>query len=140
MADSDSGYKVGPGRPPLHTRFQKGQSGNPGGRSTKSLSALLADALNETVVMTIDGRRRTITKREAIVTQMVDKSASADLRATKMLIDMMKDIEEKAGATTPPEPRLLDTADNEVVQLFVARPRRQILQEIEEAKAAEPPG
>ena len=97
MADSDSGYKVGPGRPPLHTRFQKGQSGNPGGRSTKSLSALLADALNETVVMTIDGRRRTITKREAIVTQMVDKSASADLRATKMLIDMMRDVKEKIG-------------------------------------------
>jgi hypothetical protein len=102
MADSESGYQVGPGRPPLHTRFRKGQSGNPGGRSTKSLPALLADALNETVVVTIDGRRRTITKREAIVTRMVDKSASADLRATKMLIDMMKDAEHKAGDAAPP--------------------------------------
>src|SRR5262249_10560953 len=90
MADGESDYKVGPGRPPLHTRFKKGQSGNPGGSSTKSLPALLAVALDETVVVTIDGRRRKITKREAIVTQMVDKSASADLRATKMLIDMMK--------------------------------------------------
>ena len=27
MADSESGYKVGPGRPPLQTRFQKGRSG-----------------------------------------------------------------------------------------------------------------
>ncbi len=97
MADSESGYQVGPGRPPLHTRFKKGQSGNPGGRSTKSLPALLADALDETVVVTIDGRRRTLTKREAIVTQMVDKSASADLRATKMLIDMMKDVEQRTG-------------------------------------------
>jgi len=142
MAESDSGYQVGPGRPPLHTRFQKGQSGNPGGRSTKSLPALLADALNETVVMTIDGRRRTITKREAIVTQMVDKSASADLRATKMLLDMMKDAEHKAvgDAAPPPEPRRLAAADKEVVQQFVARLRRQIMQEIEEAKAAEPPG
>ena len=139
MADSDSDYKVGPGRPPLHTRFQKGQSGNPGGRSTKSLAALLADALNETVVVTIDGRRRKITKREAIVTQMVDKSASADLRATKMLIDMMKDVERKAGvAAPPPEPRRLDAADKEVVQLFVARLRRQILQELAEGKGAEP--
>jgi hypothetical protein len=68
-------------------------AGNPGGRRTKSLPALLADALNETVVMTIDGRRRKLTKREAIVTQMVE---SADLRATKLLIDMMKDIEQKA--------------------------------------------
>src|SRR6266404_7803500 len=102
MADSESGYQVGPGRPPLHTCFKKGQFGNPGGRSAKSLPALLADALDETVVMTIDGCRRTITKREAIVTQMVDKSASADLRATKMLIDMMREVEHKAGDAAPP--------------------------------------
>jgi uncharacterized protein DUF5681 len=139
MADSESGYKVGPGRPPLHTRFKKGQSGNPGGRSTKSLPALLVAPLNETVVVTIDGRRRKITKREAIVTTMVDKSASADLRATKMLIDMMKDVEHKVGDAPPPAPRRLAAPDKEVVQLFVARLRRQILQEIEE-KAAEPPG
>src|SRR5713226_3424409 len=137
MADSGSGYKVGPGRPPLHTRFKKGQSGNPGGRSAKSLPALLAAALNETVVVTIDGRRRKITKREAIVTQMVDKSASADLRATKMLIDMMKDVEQKTrDAAPPPEPRRLAAADKEVVQLLVARLRRQILQESEEAMVA----
>ena len=136
---AESGYKVGPGRPPLHTRFKKGQSGNPGGRSTKSLPGLLADALNETVVVTIDGRRRKITEREAIVTQMVDKSASADLRATKMLIDMMKDVEHKAGdPAPPPEPRRPAAADKEVVQQFVARLRRQILQEIAEAKAAGP--
>ena len=105
MADSASDYQVGPGRPPLHTRFKKGESGNPSGRRAKSLPALLAAALNETVSVTIDGRRRTITKREAIVTQMVDKSASADLRATKMLIDMMKGVEQRAvDASPPPEP------------------------------------
>ena len=90
--------------------------------------------------MTIDGRRRKITKREAIVTQMVDKSASADLRATKMLIDLMKDVERKAGdAAPPPEPRRLAAAGKEVVQQLVARLRRQIVQEIEGAKAAGPP-
>jgi hypothetical protein len=45
MADDQQDYKVGPGRPPLHTRFRKGQSGNPGGRSKKKPHALLADAL-----------------------------------------------------------------------------------------------
>src|SRR3984893_8716117 len=59
------------------------------GRKT-IVSGTAGDALDETVGVTIDGRRRTITKREAIVTQMVDKSASADLRATKMLIDIMQ--------------------------------------------------
>ncbi|HEY3778466.1 MAG TPA: DUF5681 domain-containing protein [Rhizomicrobium sp.] len=29
-------YKVGPGHPPLHSRFQKGRSGNPGGKPSPS--------------------------------------------------------------------------------------------------------
>jgi 3-methyladenine DNA glycosylase/8-oxoguanine DNA glycosylase len=54
-----------------------------------------------------------------------------------MLIDMMKDVEHKAGeAASPPEPRRLAAADKEVVQQLVARLRRQILQEIAEATAA----
>ena len=56
MTESGSDYQVGPGRPPLHTRFKKGQSGNPGGRHAKSLPALLANALDETVYVTIDTR------------------------------------------------------------------------------------
>jgi hypothetical protein len=38
LAGDESDYKVGPGNPPLHTRSRKGQSGNPGGRSRKSLA------------------------------------------------------------------------------------------------------
>jgi hypothetical protein len=55
------------------------------------------------VTATIDGERRAITKREAVVTQLVNKSAAADLRATKMLVDMLKDAEKKAGMA-PSEP------------------------------------
>jgi hypothetical protein len=117
MADDEYDYKVGPGRPPLHTRFRKGQSGNPGGRSKKKLHALLADALNEPAFLTVDGERRKITKREAVVHQLVNKSATADLRATKMLFDMIKEVEQKASVTSPtPEPRRLDAAVKEVEQ------------------------
>jgi hypothetical protein len=35
---------------------------------------------------------------------MVNESAGANLRATKMLIDMIKDIEKKTSAERPPEP------------------------------------
>jgi hypothetical protein len=42
------------------------------------------------VTATIDGERREITKREAVGTQLVSKSAAADLRWTKMLVDMLK--------------------------------------------------
>jgi Family of unknown function (DUF5681) len=131
MDDDQHDYKVGPGRPPLHTRFRKGQSGNPGGRSKKKLHALLADALNEPAFITVDGERRQITKREAVVHQLVNKSATADLRATKMLFDMIKEVEQKASITPPvSEPRRLDAADKEVVQNFVDRLRKQILAEM----------
>jgi Family of unknown function (DUF5681) len=59
-------YKIGYGKPPRGRPFQKGQSGNPRGNN---LSALLIAALNEPAYVTIDGKRRKITKREAIVTQ-----------------------------------------------------------------------
>ena len=142
MPDDAQEYKVGPGRPPLHTRFRKGQSGNPGGRSKKNLPGLLLDALNEPVYVTLNGRRRKITKREAVIHQLVNKSAAADLRATKMLIDMMKDAERKAGIaespTAPPERPPRGEADKRVIDNLLARLRGQILAEIAAEKAEDP--
>ena len=100
------------------------------------MSSLLIAALNEPVYASIDGKRRKITKRQAIITQMVNESASANLRATKMLFDMMKEVEQKAGAAAPREPEKLTATDREVIDLFVARLRRQIAAEVAEAAAA----
>ena len=136
MSEVKRDYKIGYGKPPRGRPFQKGQSGNPRGPRRKDLSSLLIAALNEPVYVTIDGKRRKITKREAIIKQMVNESASANLRATKMLFDMMKEVEEKAGAVAPPEPQKLTPTDKEVVELFVARLRRQIAAEAAEAAAA----
>lgn len=46
MSDEASDYKVGYGRPPTHTRFQKGTSGNPRGRPRKE-----ADLQNATRIL-----------------------------------------------------------------------------------------
>ena len=123
-------YEVGRGKPPVHSRFKKGQSGNPSGRRPKNLPALLVDALNEKVVVTIDGERREITKREAVATQLVNESTRANLRATKMLIDMLKDAEKKAGVTPPPEPAPFTAADEEVMATFIARLRQSWEEEL----------
>jgi len=140
MSATERNYAIGYGKPPVGRRFRKGRSGNPRGRRGKNtLSALLVAALDEPVDVTSGGKRRRITKREAIVTQMVDKSAAADLRATKMLIDMLKEAEAKAGAASP-EPAKLTAPDREVVDQFVARLRRQIAAEAAEADSVGPEG
>jgi len=142
MSEVERDYEIGYGKPPVGRRFQKGQSGNPRGPRRKDLSALLTAALNEPAYAMIDGRRRKITKREAIVKQMVNESAGANLRATKMLFDMLKEVEQKAGGAPPAEPAKLTPADREVIEMFVARLRRQIAAEAAEAAApaADPPG
>ena len=136
MSEGKRDYEIGYGRPPVGRRFQKGQSGNPRGPRRKDLSSLLIAALNEPVYATIDGKRRKITKRQAIITQMVNESASVNLRATQMLFDMMKEVEQKAGAAAPPEPPKLTAIHREIIDLFVARLRRQIAAEAAEAADA----
>src|SRR5271169_140797 len=96
MAEAPADDQVGPGRPPRASRSSKGRSGKQRGAAAKQLAAVLAAALDQKMVVTIDGRRRRITKREAMVAQLVDKSAAADLRAVKLLLDMLKMAEAKA--------------------------------------------
>src|SRR6516165_6064134 len=121
MSEVKRDYKIGYGKPPRGRPFQKGQSGNPRGPRRKDLSSLLTAALNEPVYATIDGKRRKITKREAIVKQMVNESAGANLRATKMLFDMMKEVEQKAGTAGPPEPAFCSTSFIMSNSILVAR-------------------
>jgi hypothetical protein len=68
-------YEVGYGKLPRHTRFKR--SGNPRGRprESKNLPTLLTEALNERVIVAEDDGRRKITKRDAIITQLVNRSA-----------------------------------------------------------------
>jgi hypothetical protein len=124
MSSDDKGdYEVGYGKPPCHTRFEKGQSGNPKGRPSgaKNLSTLLNEALNECVIVAEDGGRRKITKREAIVRQIIDRSTTADLRAVKILLDMLRDTESR---TQPAAPETTFTAaDEKVIEQLKVRLR-----------------
>jgi Family of unknown function (DUF5681) len=115
-------YEVGYGKPPRHTRFRKGQSGNPRGRprGSKNLKTLLSDALNEPVVVAENGGRRKITKREAIVTQLVNRSATADWRAVKILLDILREIESQTEPASP-EAAAFTAADEKVLAQLRAR-------------------
>jgi hypothetical protein len=121
--DDERDYEVGYGKPPRHTRFKKGQSGNPRGRppGSKNLSTLLCEALNEPVVVTENGGRRKISMRRAIAKQVVNQAAKGNWRAVKILFDMLQEIE---GRTEPETAQSsFGSADEKVIEQLNTRLR-----------------
>jgi hypothetical protein len=122
--DDEGDHQVGYGKPPRHSRFVKGRSGNPRGRppGAKNLKTLLNKALNELVIVTENGGRRKISKREAIITQLVNCSAKGDFKAVQILLGMLRDIEGHAepGAA---DHEIITEADAQIIQRIRARLR-----------------
>jgi Family of unknown function (DUF5681) len=114
-------YQVGYGKPPCHTQFKKGQSGNPRGRpsGSKNLATLVSEALNETVIVAEDGGRRKISKRQAIIKQLVNRSAKADWRAIKILLDIVREIDSRAAPETVESS--FSATDEKVIEQIRAR-------------------
>lgn len=88
----DGDYEVGYKKPPVHSRFKKGQSGNPRGRPSRfrNLASIFDGVLDEKVaIVENNGRRRQISKREAIVRQYLNGSLKGDPRAAQMIIRLL---------------------------------------------------
>jgi len=119
--DSEGDYEVGYGKPPRDTRFKRGQSGNPRGRppGAKNLSTLLNEALNESVVVTENGGRKRISKRQAAFKQLVNDAAKGDWRALRLLVDILQDIERRTEPQT--EESSFSLADEKVIAQLKAR-------------------
>ena len=77
----------------------------------------MSDALNEPVVVAENGTRRKITKREAIVKQLVNQSATANWRAIKILLDLVRELEGQTGPTSP-ETASFTEADEKVIARY----------------------
>lgn len=94
---SGGDYEVGYRKPPQHSRFKPGQSGNPRGREKGSLNlqTLVDKALRQKVTVKEQGKPRQITKAEVIATRIVNNAAtSGDPRAIRLLmeIDRRRDV------------------------------------------------
>ena len=78
---------VGYRRPPVHSRFKPGQSGNPKGRAkgSKNFKTLFDQILNEEVSVREGSEVRKISKAEAILRGVVVGALKGDLRCVATL-------------------------------------------------------
>jgi hypothetical protein len=114
---------IGYGAPPKQGQFTKGRSGNPKGRpkGSRNFSTVVENTLNESVTVNENGRRKTITKEEAMVKQLVNKAAAGDARATQQLLGIRQAIEESTEVSAPTS--VTDEADRLVLKQIIARIR-----------------
>ena len=108
--------------PPEHTRFKKGQSGNPQGRpkGTLNVATVLERTLREKVIINENGRRKTVTKLEAALKQLTNKAASGELKALQLLAALVRSAEERGSNAAVPN-SALDEVDEKVVLGILSR-------------------
>ena len=100
----EDNYEVGYGKPPKHSRFKKGQSGNPSGRPRRSanLATHFEAALNEKVAIVENRRRRKITKGEAIAKQLINRAVQGDDKFVQTFLRLMREMDSQKELAPPP--------------------------------------
>src|SRR3954452_17747212 len=84
--DSEVGYK----RPPVASRFSKGESGNPRGRprGQRNLASVLREVLGQTVTVKRGGKVGRMSKAEAVIQLLLSQAHSGDARESKAVLEL----------------------------------------------------
>lgn len=103
MTTKKTDYAVGYGKPPEHSRFQAGQSGNPKGRPKGSLNLATAvnRALREKIIVTENGRRKSMTKLDVAIKGLVNRAVKGDAKAMQQLLGLGPLVGIEAESGTP---------------------------------------
>jgi len=118
--------EVGFGKPPVHSRFRKGCSGNAKGRpkGTKNLRTDLTEVLQERITVTEGDRKVRMSKQRAIVKTLVAKTLKGDARsATTLLTTIFRVLDFADMAADVEQP--LDANEQELLVVIDARRQRK---------------
>lgn len=88
----DKEYFVGFMKPPRHTQFKPGQSGNPHGRprKTDTVADVLRKELNSRITVVKNGKRQRLPMLRAIIKQNLNLAAKGDSKAFGNLLKALK--------------------------------------------------
>ena len=121
MVDQPDDYAVGNKRPPRHSQFRPGQSGNPKGRPPKSrnLKTDLLDELSEQIRIRDGDRNQNISKQRALLKAGVNRGLGGDVKAIAWVFGLVA----RLFDDTPPSKteQALKPSDVAIVEDFIAR-------------------
>lgn len=118
---SESGYK----NPPKHSRFQKGRSGNPAGRpkGSKNTLKLLDAVLEQKIKIQQEGKTISITKKQAMLMQLVNAAVKGEIKAIAALFPYMMQLDMKEEQSL--ETSKLSLRDEEILQQFLEQNKQE---------------
>ncbi len=113
------GYK----QPPQHTRWKKGQSGNPTGRvkGRRNLETDLFAELAKKMQIKEGGVARTVTKQQALIIAQVARAISGDGRAANLIFNLQMMLD---SVIEMPAPVSLSSEDQALMDAAVAAKAR----------------
>ncbi|MCQ8779996.1 DUF5681 domain-containing protein, partial [Escherichia coli] len=90
------------GKPPKHSQFQKGKSGNPHGRpkGAKSASAIAKEMFLKPVTVIVNGKPKKMPVFAALVTKLISAAMSGDHKAMKLALDTYAKCSDNADPST----------------------------------------
>ena len=119
--DTPQTYDVGYGKPPTHTRFKTGVSGNPSGRKRGAITAqtIAQKILNGKIPIIEEGVKRSVSRVGVMLRSIANKAVKGDLKAAAFL---MKFEEARlASPATATDSQNISALDEEIIAGFMRR-------------------
>jgi len=93
-------YKVGRGKPPLQTQFEKGKSGNPSGRkkSKPTVADLVNKVLAEKMTVTENGKSKRLSRLEVMLRKLANDAMKGDQKAVRLLLDLLETHQDRSSS------------------------------------------
>jgi uncharacterized protein DUF5681 len=136
MADDGKDEAIGYKRPPSHTRFRPGHSGNPSGRPKRKPTFRMALLEELAAIMPGNDPLRAGSKLQALVKTLVDTAIAGDARAQSLLIGAlarMGDAEERKGDAEENEAASLTADDREILDAYMGSEVKGVASETDAA-------
>ena len=119
----DRKYDVGYAKPPVHTRFRPGRSGNPKGRAPKTLNLKtdLELELSERIPIREGDRNLRVSKQRALLKAMLAKALKGDVRAANVVLQLVAKTIAPADSQADVPSDVVTDDEIAIVETFVER-------------------